>query len=86
MKPVVCVPCKLFFKIKKNGVAIEEGMPNGDGSWGPYKLWQGDLWECQGCGAQIVRGFGQQQIAEHYESDYAANVARHAPLFRVDDC
>jgi len=86
MKPAVCVPCKLFFKIKKNGVAIEEGMPHGDGSWGPYKLWMGDLWQCLGCGAEIIRGFGNDRIAEHYEPGYAAAVASFQPLFRVDDC
>ena len=86
MKPVVCVQCRLFFKVKKNGVAIEEGMPRGDGTWGPYKLWQGDLWECVGCGAQIVRGFGRQAIAEHFEPRYATTAHTFHPLFRVDDC
>ena len=86
MKPVVCVQCQLFFKVKKNGVAIEEGMPDGRGGWQSYKLWQGDLWECGGCRAQIVRGFGQQPIAEHYEDGYDRHVTHFQPLFRVDDC
>jgi len=86
VKPTVCVPCRLFFKIKKNGVAIEEGMPNGEGAWTSYKLWQGDLWECSGCGTQIIRGFGHLAIAEHFEPWYAAVVKTFQPLFRVDDC
>jgi hypothetical protein len=86
MKPVVCVGCRLFFKVKKNGIAVEEGMPRGDGTWTAYKLWQGDLWECAGCGAQIIRGFGQAPIAEHFEPKYAAAVDSFNPLFRVDDC
>ena len=86
MKPVVCVQCRLFFKVKKNGVALEEGMPDGRGGWQPYKLWLGDLWECLGCGAQIVRGFGSQPVAEHYEPTYQSQVRRLSPQFRVDDC
>lgn len=87
MKQVVCVPCRLFYKPKKIGIAIEEGMPRGDGStWTPYKLWQGDLWECSGCGSQVVRGFGHEPIAEHYQATYAREVERWRPMFRVDDC
>ena len=88
MRPVVCVPCQLFYKPKKNGVSIEEGMPRGTvpETWEPYKLWQGDLLECHGCGAQIVTGFGRLPLAEHYEPDYATKVKLYRPLFRVDDC
>ena len=86
MPKLTCVRCRPYFKPKKNAIAVEEGMPRGDGVWGSYKLWQADLWECPGCGAQLVTGYGRNPIAEHYETDYAAQVARHAPLFRVDDC
>lgn len=87
MPKPVCVKCRLFFKPKKTGAVMEEGMPNGgDGKWGPYKLWVGDLMECRGCGDQIMVGFGRGPIAEHYQPDYAAQVQRFAPLFRVDDC
>lgn len=93
MRPIVCVPCKLFFRPAKTGVVIEEGMPLGpvqaDGSpdrWGPYKLWSADKWKCPGCGAEVIFGMGRQPIAEHFEKDYAATVTRLAPLFRVEDC
>lgn len=86
MRPVVCVPCRLFFKPKKLGVTIGEGMPDGIGGWQAYKLWQGDLWACAGCGAEIIRGFGQRAIAEHFQAGYAQAVQACRPLFRVDDC
>ena len=86
MPKPICVACRLFFKPKKNAIAVEEGMPRGDGTWAPYKLWEADLWECHGCGAQLVTGYGRQPIAEHYQPDYAEKVAGRAPLFRVDDC
>lgn len=86
MKPVVCVKCRLFFEPKRNGVTVEEGMPLGNGSWTSYRLWQADLLECPGCGAQLVTGYGRAPIAEHYQSDYEEKIAIYQPLFRVDDC
>jgi hypothetical protein len=90
MPRMVCGQCRRFLKPKKNGVWIEEGMPvtqrDGSSSWGPYKLWQADLWACRECGVEIVAGFGQSPVAEHYQTDYTAWVERHPPLFRVDDC
>lgn len=89
---LVCLPCRLFYRIKKTGVAIEEGMPLGpmhDGTserWGPYKLWMGDLYECPSCGAQLVTGFGRNPLAEHYQSDYERQRDRFAPLARIDCC
>jgi hypothetical protein len=82
----VCVACGLFFKNRRNGVVIEERMPDGAGGWKSYKLWGADLKECEGCGTQIVVGFGIRPIAEHYEPGYAETVRRLTPLVRVDDC
>ena len=61
---LVCPTCGRFYKTKKVGVTVEEGMPLGrrdaDGSypegWQGYKLWSADLFECEGCGAQVVAG------------------------------
>lgn len=55
--------------------------------WEPYKLWTGDLWECQGCGARILSGFGREPIAEHYQPDFAQHVANlNADQLQVNDC
>jgi hypothetical protein len=86
MPKPTCVQCRLFFRPKRNGVCIEEGIPNSDGTWASYKLWDADLWECKGCGAQIVTGYGRAPLAEYYQATYADDRARFAPLFRVDDC
>lgn len=87
MPMIVCLKCNKFYHPKKIGVAIEEGMPLGDGEvWGPYKLWQADLLECRSCGDEIVAGFGSQPIAERYQPDYAENVERFAPIARIEDC
>lgn len=82
MPKPACAKCGLFFRPKRNGQVFEEGMPNGfdkqvrytadDGTpWSSYKLWNGDLWECQGCGAQILVGaHPTQPMAEHFHADY----------------
>lgn len=87
MPLMACLPCRTFFKIKKNGVPIVEGMPIGrEGAWTDYKLWMGDLYGCESCGAEVIAGFGQQPIAEHYQPDYAVTRARYAPVARIEDC
>lgn len=132
MKPI-CVKCGLFYRMKKQGVYFEEGMPGpgaarrevdlgtmhcgvcGEGQpcyghpmlerlafgdvdklnrvkpgnlegWTSYKLWVGDLWECRGCGHQLLSGFGQGPISEHYKPDYQEQRARLGVTLRIDDC
>lgn len=84
-KPV-CVKCGLFFRVKKNGAPFIESMPSFGEAWVPYKLWMGDLWECRGCGAQIIVGMGINPIAEHYQPDFKAQVEKYTPIVKVDDC
>lgn len=99
MKPI-CVPCQRFFRPKKNGYWFIEGMPIGNGQlppalpgtaepqrWEPYKLWQGDLWQCEGCSAQIVSGVAHQPFAEHYQENFVQKVeATGAKQLQVNDC
>ena len=70
--------CGLFMRVKKNGVTVEELLEDGS----PYKLWDADLWECVGCGVEVVSGFGSQPIAEHWQPNYAEQRARLAPIYQ----
>ena len=95
MKPI-CVPCQRFFRPKKNGFYFLEGMPICKGAaaggsepekWEPYKIWAADQWECEGCGALILTGFGQDPIAEHYEPNFTEKVKQlSGDQFQVNDC
>lgn len=93
MKPI-CVPCQRFYRPKENDFAFVEGMPTHGAKpgheeadkWRPYKLWLGDLWECKGCGAQIVVGTGQQPVSEHYKPDFASRVENFGAKLQVNDC
>jgi hypothetical protein len=94
MKPI-CVKCQRFYRPKKNGTAFIEGMPKGNGvpagteapeGWKPYKLWIGDLWECFGCGNEVIVGVAPDRIAEHYEPDFAEKVRIFGATIQVNDC
>lgn len=95
MKPV-CVPCRRFFQPKRNGFYFLEGAPlesksppgnEAPDQWRPYKLWAGDLYECKGCGAQIVSGFGNRPIAIQHEEDFTETVKAYGgDQLQVNDC
>src|SRR5215204_933512 len=100
LKPV-CVPCARFFRPERNGYRFTEGMPDGtwpsglgptppgvehDAYWQPYKLWVGDLWRCQGCGAEIVVGVVAGPVAEHYQEGFAETRHQGFNQLQVNDC
>ena len=94
MKPI-CVPCQRFYRPKQNGFAFIEGMPFGSDvqpgtteadKWHPYKLWIGDLWECRGCGHQLVSGTGAYPVAEHYQPGFKPLVEKHRATLQINDC
>ena len=95
MKPV-CVKCRRFFKPAKTGVSVMEQMPCGNDAppgntepenWKPYKLWQADLYRCDGCGHEVITGFAQLPSAEHYQPEFKDKVARaRQPIYEVNDC
>jgi hypothetical protein len=62
---------------KKNDVTVEELLEDGQ----PYKLWSADLWICTECGVEIIAGFGQGPLSEHWRPEYADVKARLAPVY-----
>lgn len=61
-----CVNCQTYLAPRKNSVFVLETMED----LRPYKVWQADLFECPDCGHQIVAGFGQGPLSEHYKPDF----------------
>ena len=86
MPMMACVGCGSFLKIKKNGVSVEELMPDGGGGWQPYKLWSADLYGCERCGVEVVAGFGHGPVAEHFQDCYQRMMTAVPPIVRVNDC
>lgn len=95
MKPI-CAPCRRFFRPKKTGFEFIEGMPTENGAppgtsapekWKPYKIWMGDLWECQGCDTTIVNGMGLAPIAVQHHPFFGDRLSGLGPdALQVNDC
>jgi len=98
LKPI-CVKCARFYRMQKQGVYFEEGMPasgeaekredhprGGLVGWQSYKLWVGDRWTCPGCGHELLSGFGREPVSEHYKPDYRELKDRLNVTLRIDDC
>ena len=63
---LVCVPCETELKPKVNGAVVIE-----TASFGPYKVWNADVWICPNCGHETVAGFGNGPMIEHFEDGFA---------------
>lgn len=61
----VCAACQLEMRPERIGVGLLDMA-----AFGPYHLWDADLYECPGCGHQIVAGFGDNPISRHFEDDF----------------
>lgn len=88
LKPI-CVKCQRFYRPHRNGVHVLEGKPahpdvkpgvEQDEHWLPYKLWQSDLWKCQGCEHEIIVGSGRNPMWR----DYQGPVPNYT--HKVNDC
>lgn len=67
MAKMVCVKCEVELVIKKYGVITVEYFSDPPQ---PYRLMGSDLFSCPKCGIEIVAGFAQEPIAEHYEEKF----------------
>jgi hypothetical protein len=97
MPKPVCVPCARFFRMRKGGFYFIEGMPVGPDrpqpgkaepdKWRPYKIWAADKWECEGCGATILSGFGLNPIGYQHEDGFEKTARTlGADQLQVNDC
>ncbi len=67
----VCVKCQVELRPKTNGIAAIEMA-----SFGPYKIWMADTWECPVCKWMGILGFSSHPIAEHFEPRFADELAK----------
>jgi hypothetical protein len=96
MPKPVCVPCARFFRPAQTGFIFTEAFPTKPlalpgrlepSAWAPYKIWCGDKYRCEGCGAEIVCGFGFQPVAEKHQEDFdRARESLRAWQLQVNDC
>ncbi len=74
----VCVSCRIEMKIERNGVKWVSYA-----NFGPYQIWDSDKWKCSSCGLEVLVGFGQRRLAEHYESDFSERLAMYEKTDKV---
>lgn len=65
----VCVKCGVEMRPETNGVGLLDMA-----DFGPYQIWDADKYKCPTCGYEIVVGFGQAAIAEHFEESFNQQV------------
>ena len=67
MTKTLCIVCSVEMRPEKNGVWVVEtaGQPRK-----PYKVWSADLIRCPDCGIQVVTGFANRALGEHYEKSF----------------
>ena len=68
----VCKKCNCELRPETNGVGLLDMA-----DYGPYELYNADLWKCPKCGIEIVGGFAMEPISRHWESDFQATIARY---------
>lgn len=61
----VCPKCHVELHPERNGVGVLDLA-----SFGPYALWDSDLWKCPECGVEVIGGFGSGPISAHYKEDF----------------
>jgi len=65
MPNLVCTTCQRGLKTSTVGVTLIEMA-----SFGPYKVWQADTQKCPEYGIEVVAGFGNQPIMQHFEDGF----------------
>ena len=73
MHPFYCVDCDTFYRVRKNGVVVEEKRDDGSS----YRLIRGDLWQCPMCRRCLIH-LNTQGATHHYgvTSGYEVEKAR----------
>lgn len=66
----VCVACRVEMRPSENGVMVVEMA-----SFGPYKMYEADMWQCPSCGWRGILGFAQEPFAEHFQPEFAGQLA-----------
>lgn len=68
----VCKKCHCEMRPETNGVGVLDMA-----DWGPYKLFDADLWKCPKCGIEVVGGFGNGPISAHYIPNFQAMIKKY---------
>jgi len=65
----VCRKCQCELRPEKNSVGLLDMA-----DFGPYELFDADLWKCPKCGYEVIGGFGNGPISGHWKPDFQAMI------------
>ena len=74
----VCAKCEVEMRPEKNGVGVLDMA-----EFGPYKIWDADLYKCPKCGYEVIVGFAHFAIAEHHEANFESTVQSYRDKERL---
>lgn len=63
----ICVECRIEYRLEVSGVlavTMFQKPPE------PYEIYSTDLWRCPVCGHEMLKGFGERPIVQHWEQDF----------------
>jgi len=63
----VCAVCGLSLHVEESGITVFEMFQNDEKV---YRIWQADKWKCRKCFIEIILGFGNQPLSEHFEDGF----------------
>ena len=95
MPKPACVKCQRFYRVHSNGVRVLEQMPTHSTAlpgtaeaqnWKPYKVWLADHWRCEGCGHDLITGYGGKPLHEHYEDGFNEYLEKTHMRATINDC
>lgn len=65
----VCIKYGVELHPETNGVGVLDLA-----DFGPYELYDADLWKCPSCGMEVVGGFGIGPVSMHLDPDFTRMV------------
>ncbi len=68
----VCKKCNCELRPETNGIGVLDMA-----DYGPYELFDADLWKCPKCGLEVVGGFAYNPISAHYKSDFVKMITSY---------
>ena len=73
----ICCKCGVEMRIYMNGVLAVTHFQDPPQ---PYEVWASDCYKCPNCGAKVLTGYGDHELAAHYDTARMARVMRGALL------
>lgn len=72
MPPIVCRDCRRVMRMERAGIYAH--FLRDDGT--PYQVFAADLWKCPACKIEVLHGFGQHPVLNHFDPDFTGMLTK----------